>query len=87
MAKNSHFVDAESSIFSEVNKKAANNGFPNQQTESVYNTVICKLVSLLAVKCAELMQSASPLLSQSNEDFSVKMLKLMKLMKKLENER
>ena len=76
--------DDENSIFS--SKLPTHNGFQTSQQESVYNTVIFKVVQLLQKKCAEFL-SQPPQFTTDNESFAIKMLKLFKVLKKLESNR
>ena len=67
------------------------NGFPTVQQESVYNTVTNKVISMLSGKCIEFLSASSsnpaPLPVSSRDNFAVKMIKLGRVLKKLEEDR
>ena len=67
------------------------NGFQTIQQESVYNTITNKVITLLSEKCIEFLSASSnnpaPLPVSSRDNFAVKMIKLDRVLKKLEEER
>ena len=67
------------------------NGFSTIQQESVYNTVTNKVISMLGEKCIEFLSASSnnpaPLPVSARDNFAVKMIKLDRVLKKLEEGR